>query len=198
MHTPPAGVDSTYAMGWDLLTPAEGPPRLQHFGVLGTFSADQVLLRDGSGYAFALLYDGNSGLADTAGVENAVATALGGGDPPAPMPRTLVVAVVLGGLTLLTLVLRGRAVVELGAWVARNRGRSWPRLAPNLGWLVLPVGLLAALPAAILRFAGRRFTWPQLALSMPDVLTWLGVAAATGVGLAAARVVALTRARRTH
>ncbi|HEY6747837.1 MAG TPA: serine hydrolase domain-containing protein [Mycobacteriales bacterium] len=196
MQTPPAGIDTTYAMGWTRSDPATGPPRLQHFGVLATFSADQVLL-PATGYGLALLYNGNSALADTAGVENAVAAALTGEDPGGTFPRTLVVAVLSGVLTVGTVVLRGRAALRLRGWVERRSGTSWWRLAPNLVWLVLPAGVLAATPALVLRFVGRRFTWPQLLLAMPDALVWLGVGAVTGLALAGARVAALVRARRT-
>jgi CubicO group peptidase (beta-lactamase class C family) len=196
MQTPPAGIDTTYAMGWTRPDPATGPPRLQHFGVLGTFSADQALL-PASGYGFALLYDGSSALADITGVENAVAAALSGEDPGGTFPRTLVVAALFGVLTIGTVVLRGRAALRLRGWAEKRCGTSGWRLAPNLVWLVLPAGVLAATPALVLAFAGRRFSWPQLLLSMPDAFAWLGVSAVTGLALAGARVAALVRVRRT-
>ena len=55
MHTPPAGVTSTYAMGW-LISELRGIKTIEHNGVLSTFYADAVLLPD-SGYGFALLYN---------------------------------------------------------------------------------------------------------------------------------------------
>jgi hypothetical protein len=61
-------------------------------------------------------------------------------------------------------------------------------------WLVLPVGLLAALPAFVHAAADRVFTFWQLCLAMPDVVVLLAVAAITGTVLAVMRVVALVRA----
>jgi len=60
-------------------------------------------------------------------------------------------------------------------------------------WLLLPLGLLLALPALMLALGGRRFTLWQLALAMPDVFVLLAVAATTGVALAGARLVAVAR-----
>ena len=76
MHTPPSGVAGGYGMGWQVVSPKEGPLRVEHNGVLSTFSADQVLLAD-SGYGFALLYDAHSALADTAGLKAGLAALLG-------------------------------------------------------------------------------------------------------------------------
>jgi hypothetical protein len=62
-----------------------------------------------------------------------------------------------------------------------------------LVWLVLPAVLLPALPALLGLMIGRSFTFWQLCLSMPDVMILLGVAALTGVVLAAARLAAASR-----
>lgn len=196
LHTPPAGLDSDYAMGWLVADPAGGPRRLEHTGVLSTFSADQVLLPDG-GYGVALLYDGNYALADTAGIRTRVVALLTGGPPDGnSFPRTAVVAAVLGALTVGTVALRVRALLRLRGWADRRRSTSWWRLVGGLGWLLLPAALVTALPAVTLRLIGRAFTYRQLALSMPDVLSWLGVGAVTGAALATARVTALVRLRR--
>jgi hypothetical protein len=61
---------------------------------------------------------------------------------------------------------------------------------------VLPVGLLAALPALVSATTARVFTFWQLCLAMPDVVILLAVAALTGTVLAAVRVVALARTAR--
>lgn len=82
-HHPPPGVVGGYAMGWQVVTPAHDPRRIEHTGVLSTFSAVQVLLPD-SGYGFALLYNGHSQLADTAGVTAGLAALLSGDGEPDP------------------------------------------------------------------------------------------------------------------
>jgi CubicO group peptidase (beta-lactamase class C family) len=77
MQTAPPDVPGDYGMGWQVITPEQGPRRIEHTGVLSTFSAVQVLLPD-SGYGFALLFNGNSALADTAGVASGLAALLAG------------------------------------------------------------------------------------------------------------------------
>jgi hypothetical protein len=58
-QTPPPGVPGGYAMGWQQLNPPDGPVRVEHTGVLSTFSAAQALL-PATRYGFALLYNANS------------------------------------------------------------------------------------------------------------------------------------------
>ncbi|MDD7942611.1 serine hydrolase [Actinomycetospora lutea] len=191
LQTPPLG--STYAMGWQVVTPdvtpdatpEQGPRRIEHTGVLSTFSAVQVLLPD-SGYAFALLFDANSALADTAGLTTGLATLLAGTGEPAPPRSTGLVSAVIGGLCVLVVAARARALTRLD--------RGHPRSEPlRLAWLLLPIGVLAALSPLVAAATGRVFTTQQIALAMPDVLILLVLAAVTGAALAAARL----RARRT-
>jgi CubicO group peptidase (beta-lactamase class C family) len=192
MHTPPSGVAGGYGMGWQVVSPKEGPRRVEHNGILSTFSADQVLLPD-SGYGFALLYDAHSALADTAALKVGLAALLTG-DPSAGGPRsTSILAAVFGAATLAVLASRVRLLLRIPRWRRRRAGRHWWTAAPALVWLVLPVGLLAALPALVHLVAGRWFTYWQLCLAMPDPVILLAVAALTGTAAASARVVALVR-----
>jgi CubicO group peptidase (beta-lactamase class C family) len=191
-HTPPPGVSGGYAMGWQVRTDENGLLRLEHTGVLSTFSAAAVLLPD-SGYGFVLLYDANSALADTAGVTAGLAELLVHGSPGDGPRDTRIVAAVLAALTFVA----GFRVVR----IVRARGarpRPWWRRVLGTAWLLLPLGLLLALPALMLALIGRRFTLWQLALAMPDVLVLLAVAAVSGVALAVARLVAPALARRTE
>ncbi len=160
--------------------------------MLSTFSAVQVLLPD-SGYGFALLFNGHSALADTMGVAAGLAALLTGQSQVSAPRSTLLVAAVLGGACVLVLVLRVCALLLIRRW--RRRGPWWTAV-PGLVWLVLPVGLLAGLPALISATTGRVFTFWQLCLAMPDVVILLAVTAVTGTMLAAARVVALARMAR--
>jgi CubicO group peptidase (beta-lactamase class C family) len=191
LHTPPPGVSGGYGMGWQVVTPAQGPSRLEHHGVLPSFSADQVVL-PGTGYAFAVLYNGNSALADTAAVASGLAALLTGATPPG-VRSTRLVAAVLGGLTGLTAAVRVRGLLRLRGWAQRRRGRPWWAALPGFGWLLLPVALLAAMPALLLVSIGRSFTFWQLCLAMPDVMIFLAVLAVTGVLLAVGRVTVLLR-----
>jgi hypothetical protein len=96
----------------------------------------------------------------------------------------------------LVLVVRACALLRVSRWRRRRAGRRWWTALPGLVWLVLPVGLLAALPALVSATTGRVFTFWQLCLAMPDVVILLAVAALTGTVLAAVRVVALARTAR--
>jgi CubicO group peptidase (beta-lactamase class C family) len=194
MHTPPAGVPGGYAMGWQVVTPEHGPRRVEHTGVLSTFSAVQVLLPD-TGYGFALLYDGYSATADTAGITAGLAALLTGAGDAAPPRSTVLMSGVIGGACVVVLALRTRSLVRLGRWRRHRAGRSWWRSAPGLLWLVLPVGLLVGLVPLVATSTDRVFTFWQLCLAMPDVVVLLAVAAITGTVLAVARIAALVSAR---
>jgi hypothetical protein len=193
MQTPPPGVEGGYAMGWQLIASGQGRRRLEHTGVLSTYSAIQVLLPD-SGQGFVLLFDGNSALADTAGVAAGL-TALLTGDAQATEPRsTALVAAALGVITLAVLALRVRGLLRIGRW--RRRRTSHPRwtAVPGLAWLGLPVALLAGMPALLGAAIDRSFSFRQLWRAMPDVMILIAVSAVSGTILAGARIVALAQA----
>jgi CubicO group peptidase (beta-lactamase class C family) len=195
MQTPPAGVEGGYAMGWQLVTPEEGPRRLEHIGVLSTYRAVQVLLPE-SGQGFVLLFAGNSEPADTAGVTAGLAALLVGDPQPAGPRSAALVAAVLGGVTLAVLALRARQLVGVPRWRRRRAGRPHWTALPGLAWLVLPVALLAGMPALLGATIDRSFTFWQLCLAMPDVMILIAVWAASSTALAAARTLALARAPR--
>ncbi len=195
LHTPPPGVDGGYAMGW--FSPEGAPPRLEHNGVLSTFYADQVVL-PGSRVGIALLYPVNDALADTSGIKEGVIALMTGRRPAAArIPDGRVTAVLLGILTLGSVVLRTRALVRLRRWTDRARARDrWRTLVltvPQIAWPVLPAVLVLALPRLMLLLTGRAFSYTQLFLSMPAVETWLVSAGALGLALGTARIVALPR-----
>jgi CubicO group peptidase (beta-lactamase class C family) len=192
-HTPPAGVPGGYGMGWQVGTDENGPLRVEHTGILATFSAVQVLLPE-SDYAFVLLYNANSALVDTAGVTAGLIALLVDGRAGGGPRNTMTVAVVLGALTVAIGGIRAVQIVRVVRYGARPRPR-WRRVL-GTAWQVLPLGLLLALPSLMLTLIDRRFTLWQLALSMPDVVVLLAVAAGTGVALAVARLAALSRAGR--
>ncbi|WP_433781414.1 serine hydrolase domain-containing protein [Actinomycetospora sp. CA-101289] len=195
MHSPPAGVPGGYGMGWQVVTPEQGSRRIEHTGVLSTFSAVQVLLPD-SGYAFALLWNANSALADTAGVTTALAALLSGTGEATRPRSTVLVSAVLGGVCVLFLGVRTRTFVRLDQWRRRRAGRPWWTAAPGIAWLILPAALLAGLVPLISAMTGRVFTFWQLSLAMPDAVALLAVAAVSGAALAVARVAGLVADRR--
>lgn len=189
MQTPPPGLQGGYAMGWQVVAPG----RLEHTGILSTYSAIQVLLPD-SGQGFVLLFNGNSATADTAGVAAGLAALLTGDAQPRGPRSTALPAAVLGTASLAVLALRVRQLVRLSRWRCRRAGRPWWRVLPGLVRLVLPVALLVGMPALLGAAIGRSFTFWQLCLAMPDVVVLIAVWALSGVVVAAARTVALVRA----
>lgn len=191
-HTPPPGVAGGYGMGWQTVEPPHGPRRIEHTGVLSTFSAVQVLLPE-SGQAFVLLHDANSALADTAGLTGGLAALLTGGAADA-IRATSTTALLLGALTLGVAALRFVQAARAARWASRDRPR-W-RTALGTVWLLVPVALLFALPSLLLALIGRRFTLWQLALAMPDVMILLAVGAVGGVAAAGARIIRLRRYAR--
>jgi hypothetical protein len=189
MQTPPPGVAGGYAMGWQ----AVAPGRLEHTGILSTYSAIQVSLPD-TDLGFVLLFNGNNAPADTAGVAAGLAALLTGDARPAGPRSTALLAAVLGAATLAVLALRVRQLVRVPRWRRRRAGRPRWRALPGLAWLVLPGVLLAVLPALLGAAIGRSFTFWQLCLAMPDVVILIAVWALTGLALAAARMFARARA----
>ncbi|MHA6624613.1 serine hydrolase domain-containing protein [Pseudonocardia sichuanensis] len=188
MQTPPPGVEGGYAMGWQLVAPG----RLEHTGVLSTYSAIQVLV-PGRDEGFVLLFAGGSREADTAGVAAGL-TALLAGDPQPPRPRsTVLLAAVFGVAALAVLALRVRQLVRVPRWRRRRAGRPLWTALPGLAWLLVPAALLAGMPALLGAVIGRSFTFWQLCLAMPDVLVLIAVWALSGAVLAAARIDALAR-----
>lgn len=190
-HTPPLGVSGGYAMGWQQLSPPDGPVRLEHTGVLSTFSAAQTLL-PATGYGFVLIYNANSALAKTEDVTAGLAALLTGA-PTVGVRGTVVLAWVFGGCTLLALVVRAVQLRRLSRWRARRVGRSWWAALPGVLIPLASLALLAELPALIGALIGRSFTYVQLSLAMPDVVILLAVAGLTGAVLAGLRLHARSR-----
>ncbi len=192
-HRPPEGSSSGYAMGWQLTGGPDGPVRLEHTGVLSTSFAHQVLLPD-TGEGFALLYDGYSALADTAGVADGVAALLAGKEPAAVRDVRLTAgALAAGGFVVLAAGARG--LRRTPRWAARRRTRPGWTTAVRLAAPVLPALLVLLLPGILRAALDRSFTAWQLTLAAPDVVLLLVVVALTGLAVSTARVVALIRAR---
>jgi len=116
----------------------------------------QVLLPDGR-YAFALLFAGNSALADTAALVDGLA-----GRPPTGPRGTALTAAVLGLLAAASCRGARSSSPGWGGGVAGPFDR--PACAPVPGWLLVPA-VLPLLPALVEAVADRPFTlwqhtWP--------------------------------------
>jgi CubicO group peptidase (beta-lactamase class C family) len=184
MHTPPAGSTSGYAEGWQVIRSGAGQSRIEHTGVLSSYSSIQVLLPD-VGYGFALLYNTNSMQVDTAAISVGLADLLRGRSPAGVRDTRILAA----GLAAAALVVLGVRLVRIIAVVrGRSRTRGLPRLVLGGIWLLSPLALILAAPWLLMLSIDRRFSWSQLALSLPDVAVLLLTAAVTGIALLIARI----------
>ena len=191
-HTPPEGVETDYAMGWEAVPAGGGlPARLQHNGILSAWTADAVVA-PGTGTAVALLYDGYNALVDTSGLRDGLLRLLSGGTAEPPR-RTATVAAALGAMTAVLVALRVGALWRWRQWARRRRGRSMLWTSLRLAGPVVPATLLAMLPKVTLLAIGRRFSWVQLALAMPELVTLLLLAAVSGAAVSGLRLIALLR-----
>ncbi|HEY0700305.1 MAG TPA: serine hydrolase domain-containing protein, partial [Micromonospora sp.] len=85
MLTPPAGVDTTYGMGWAVEQATDGSTRLTHNGVLSTFEAE-ALLDPRTGTGVVLLFNSGNALVPYHSITKGVADLLAGRRPAAGPP----------------------------------------------------------------------------------------------------------------
>ncbi|MFG1869565.1 serine hydrolase domain-containing protein [Micromonospora arborensis] len=184
----------TYGMGWD--TDQEG--RVRHNGVWFTYTASQLLLS--SGYGIAVI--GNSGIGlgneGTDQLADGLASLLEGAKPSGAAPIRLVIDLILGGLTVVSLFLGVRNLRRTQVWANRLVTRPVWRLALRLLPRLVPLALLVTLPdlLGLLYGGGRDVTYVQLGYYSVALVTWTAVAVAMNLGVLGARTVALLRLRR--
>ncbi|CCH28418.1 serine hydrolase domain-containing protein [Actinosynnema sp. NPDC047251] len=185
MHTASAQSPS-YALGW-----ATNGGKVRHSGIWFTYCAGQLLLPSGYGVAviantgFAL---GNEG---TSALEDGLAALADGGTPAEPPSTRLVTELVLGALTLLSLVLGVLALRR--AWPRRALWQVVVRMVPRL----VPVAALILLPTllGLLVGGGRDITLFQVAHYSPALVVWLAVSSALNLAVLATRAARLLRER---
>ena len=195
LHTPPRGIDTSYAMGW---TRQPGsPPVIEHSGVQATFHAQQALLPNGR-YGIVVLANAYSGLVDFSGLLRGLTTLISADGTPQASFGARRIGIVLAGMATLILAVGAWRLRRLRGWVQRQAGRPW-RAALGVALPFTPVAVTLLVPTLVARFSGRVFGWRVLFLAMPDLLGCLGLAAAMGAALGTARAVTLVshaRARR--
>jgi CubicO group peptidase (beta-lactamase class C family) len=192
MHTPPRGIDGSYAMGWTA-PPGAKPRVIEHNGVLSAFHADAALLPD-EDYGVVLLYDQSYALAAYAGIRQGLLDLLVGKRPDNGGLGAGKVGLILAALALVTTALQVRGLLRLRGWAARVGGRRFWRLVPGIAWKFVPAALLVGLQPLV-AFFGRVFSYPQLFWAMPDVVSWLILGTVLGGAAGIARI--LIVARRT-
>lgn len=195
MQTPPAGVQSAYAMGW-AVSDMNGKRTIEHNGVLSTFYADAVLLPE-SGYGVVLLYNAYALSAATLAfpeIKSGVVAILLGATPrrgKLSMPWFGAGFAALSVLLIALMIWRLRRLrsqaqdFNLSVW-KRAWGWLWP-LAPAL--------VLLALPRLLALQTGRYFELLMLARAMPELIILLVVSAALGLIAVVVRLLNMTRER---
>ena len=191
-HTPPPGIDTSYAMGW---TRQPGsPPVIQHSGVLSTFYAQQALLPTGR-YGIVFLANAYSGLIDFGGLLRGLTALVTADGAPSEGFGARRIGIALVGVAAI--------IVAVGAWRLRRlrgwrqrAGRPW-RAALGVAGPFTPAALALLVPTLVAQFSGRVFSWRVLFLAVPDLIGCLGLAAAMGAALGSARAVTLMSYART-
>jgi CubicO group peptidase (beta-lactamase class C family) len=187
-HTPPAAIDSPYAMGWWQATTADGVPYLTHNGILSTFYAEMVLLPE-TRQGFVLLYNIHSLAHDAIAapkVKDGLIALLQNKPPAEGGFNVTLWAVVIGLITLASVALEVRGLRRWSRRPPPTTGSRWRLL--GLLWDILPAALVLAMPTLVLRGSDRAFGYLTLFRSMFGVMTWLSLCAVFGVLNALARL----------
>jgi CubicO group peptidase (beta-lactamase class C family) len=193
LHTPPPGIDTSYAMGW---TRQPGTPHvIEHSGVLSTFYAQQALLPSGR-YGIVFLANAYSGLIDFNGLLQGLITLVAADGTPRQGFGARRIGIALIGVAVLIVAVGAWRLRRLRRWREQRAGRP-SRAALGVAGPFAPAVLTLLIPTLVARFSGRVFSWRVLLLAVPDLLGCLGLAAAMGVALGTARAVTLMSHART-
>jgi CubicO group peptidase (beta-lactamase class C family) len=194
LRTVPAGIDTTYGMGWVVERAADGTTRLTHTGVLSTYYAEAMVVPR-TGTAVVLLFNSYNALAPYHPIVEGVAALLDGRAPATGLPFAAI-ELPLACLTVLVLGTRSARLARSRSWAAEHRNMPVWRILLTLAWLLLPTVVLIALPDIVAFSTDRVFSRHQLLRSMPGVHGLLGTTALTGLALATVRMTLLVRRPR--
>ena len=146
-----------------------------------------------SGYAIGVMQNAASPWSDPYAIAQGVLTILHGDVPAAPSRAGLVVNAVFAVGAVLTVGLAAWALARTTRW-ARRRARQ-TRWLTTLGLLpyALPIATFAMLPTLGELAMGRDGNWTIAVFTIPALVVWLAVAAASSAGIVVARVWRLGR-----
>jgi len=195
MHAPSApGGD--YGFGWENDRLDDGSTRIEHGGVLFTYSANQQLY-PALGTGVAVLFNsstpfGGEQLSFIEGLEALVR----GREPETGMPISLVVDGVLAALTLVSAALGVRKLRRAREWARRWGARPrWKRIA-RLALGAVPIAVFLFFPTlAGAAFGGRDVTWTSAWFGWPALVAWSAVAATFAAAALVVRILRLRDAR---
>lgn len=194
-QTPPATIDSNYAMGWT--ERVGGDLRiLEHSGVLSTYFADAVLVPE-EGIGIALLYNVSSfptiALASPQ-IKDGLLALMHGEQPESGGLNVSLWGFITGLLTLAGGFLATRSLLRLPQWAQKARTAPWWRLLPGIAWKFAPaLTLVAGLPTLSATFSDRVFGLVNFYKSLLGIFVWLALTGVLGVIEGSARIAILLR-----
>ena len=156
----PAPAAEHYGFGWMIGQAPGGGSRIEHGGVLFTYSANQVLFPD-ERTGFAVLFnDVTPAGREQQSFTDGLVRILHGETPATGRPVSVVQGIVLANLTVVILALGLRGVARSRRWARRRSGRNRLLTAIRIGWLLPLVAASATLPTLLgALFGGRDVTW---------------------------------------
>lgn len=179
MHTPPNGVESTYAMGWTV-GEEEGLRHVTHSGSVRTFFSRVTLLPE-RGYGMVLLVNQN-GLLHLLMAHEEIAEGiidlLVGREATTGIPLTVLYAVIAGAiaLDLLRHVLRLARLPRWGRQWKHRGGFRWVAIGLTLQGLVA-LTIIVGGPLLLVTRAGTDAAQVVLVYYAPGIAAWLALSA---------------------
>jgi CubicO group peptidase (beta-lactamase class C family) len=178
LQTPPEGLDSSYAMGWEVHE-EDGLDLVSHNGAVRTFFSNVTLLPE-EGYGVVVLINQNGLfhlLMAYEGLVDGVVSLLVGREPAGGISMALVYGVVIA-VIVADLALHGYRLARLPRW-----RRRWEHHRPRravLGLVVralVALALLVGVPLLLITQAGTDATRVMLFYYMPGIAAWLTLSA---------------------
>lgn len=171
LHTPPAGIESTYGMGW-MLDKKTG--FLGHGGAIHYFQAFVAMnLKDRSG--FVILYNQDSMenmLFENSSINTDLINFL---DGKQPVPANKAWAgLILLAIALADLINQVRLYRLLPRWVEKTakQNRVWLWIKVSLG-IAFPLAVVLGVPPLMNALEGGAPDWIEPFRLMPDMVTWI-------------------------
>jgi CubicO group peptidase (beta-lactamase class C family) len=194
MHTPPTGIKSSYAMGWQESTVA-GQRILEHTGIISTYSADAVLMPEEK-IGLAILYNISSFPTNIFGapqIRDGLISLLMGKEPESSGMNVKLWGWIIALLTLAGGFSAIRSLLFLPRWTQVSEALPVWRLVPGIVWAFAPILANLGLPWLTARFADRIFGFANFYKSMLGILVWLGLTGILGATNGMARIVIILR-----
>jgi CubicO group peptidase (beta-lactamase class C family) len=182
MHTAPARINGSYAMGWQ--TGSENEKRIiEHNGILSTFYADAVLIPD-ERFGIILLYDVHSLPQDILAfpkIKRGLIAILADRKPPTEGLSVKQFGIIFVILAVIIVSFQIAGFFRVKRWKQDFQNRRLLRQLFLAGWNLAPLILLPVLPYLILLGTGRYFGFSHLSVAMPDLMLLISACAAIGI-----------------